>query len=98
MKPLPLDAARGVALREAIDFGDRQPVEVSWNRLLQRAGCDAKAERRLRIAACEQPVDEARGEAVAAAYAIHHAHIVVLALDEAPCLLIPQHRAPSVVA
>src|SRR5688572_31776011 len=47
---LPLNAAGCVTSGEPIDFANRQPVEVTWNGLLQRARRNSKPQRRLRIA------------------------------------------------
>ena len=50
------------------------------------------------IAAADEPINHARGKAVAPADAIEEPNIVALAADELPRLVIPQRRTPSVIA
>ena len=71
-------------LHQAVHFGERDAVEISWNRLFQCARRYREPERRVGIAPREGAVDQARGEAVAAADPIDEAHDVALALIEAP--------------
>src|SRR2546423_349870 len=81
-----------------VEIRNGHAVEVAVNGLLQRARRDREAQRRVGRTAVEGRVDEAGGEAVAAADAIDEPHDVPLALMERAARGVPQHGAPSVVA
>jgi hypothetical protein len=54
-----LDPAGGVARDERIDLGNRQSIEIAWNRLLERARRDGKPQRCLEPATMGGPKSRA---------------------------------------
>ena len=82
LRGLALNPPRRVPLRQRIDLGDGRAIEIARNRLLQRARGHRKAQRGVGSAARDERVNQAGGEAVAAADAIDEADVVALAFME----------------
>src|ERR1700694_5076281 len=95
---LALHPAGGVSLYQSIDLGNRHPVEITGNGLLERAGRHGEPQRRFGIPPGHWAVDKAGGEPVPPANPIADPHVVALAVKELLVDVIPQRGAPSIVA
>ena len=98
MNALPLNSSARIARREPIHVRYRHSIEITRNRLLQRAGGHGKAQRPQCVTAAEPAEDQSRRKAVAAANPIDEAHDVALAFVERALGRVEEHGAPRVVA
>src|SRR5581483_12268697 len=85
---LPADA-HARPLEQRLDFVARDPCEITWNRMLDRARRDAPVQPLLQVAV-EHPVNEARRKRIAGAETIHNFDLI---RPRSQCLaIVVKHR------
>src|SRR6187402_835366 len=74
---LALNSARAVAAHERVDFRFAHEIQVARDRVLQRGSGCGKFDRCLPVATAQEGVDQAGGERITRAHAIHDRDLVV---------------------